>query len=173
MTFNRPNSNDIAPVLIKNGIIFCSDRKISSLKETTTFNDERLYKIYLVERKDTSGWTPPQMISSNANPALYYGPLCLASDGKTVYFTSSVLTGRAAKRRNVTNPRGIFIGELSGTDIINVMPFEHNNPKYSIAQPSISKDGKYLFFASDMPGGLGVSDLYYCEFINNKWSIPD
>lgn len=172
MTFNFPNSNDIAPVLIKDGIIFCSDRRTSSLKGTTTFNDERLYKIYLVERKDTSGWTQPQKISSKSNPVLYYGPLCLASDDKTVYFTSSILSGKAAKKKNITNPRGIFIGELSGSDIINVRPFEYNNPKYSVAQPSISRDGKYLFFASDMPGGFGGSDLYYCELINNNWGLP-
>ena len=172
MSFNSPVFSDIAPVLIKDGIIFCSDRRTSSIKGVTTFNDEKLYNIYFVERKDTSGWEKIQPVMSNNNPILYYGPLCLAPDGKTVYFTSGVLSGKAARRKNVTNPRGIFIGELSGTNILNVRPFEYNNPKYSVAQPSISKDGKYLFFASDMPGGFGGSDLYYCELINSKWSTP-
>jgi hypothetical protein len=36
----------------------------------------------------------------------------------------------------------------------------------------VSKDGKYLFFASDMPGGLGGADLYYCEWTNGSWSAP-
>jgi len=172
MSFNSPIFSDIAPVIIKDGIIFCSDRRISSLTGTTTFNDENLYNIYFAAKKDTSGWDKPQLIRSTGYPVLYYGPLCLAQDGRTVYFTSGILTGKAAKKKNITNPRGIFIGELSGTIIKNVRPFEYNNPKYSIAQPSISKDGKYLFFASDMPGSIGGSDIYYCELINNKWGPP-
>jgi PKD domain/WD40-like Beta Propeller Repeat len=172
MSFNSPVFSDIAPVLVKDGIIFCSDRRTSNLTGITTFNDERLYNIYFVARKDTSKWETPQPIKSDRDMVLYYGPLSLASDGKTIYFTSGILTGKAAKKKNVTNPRGIFIGELSGTTIKNVRPFEYNNPKYSVAQPSISKDGKYLFFVSDMPGGAGGSDIYYCELINNKWSKP-
>jgi hypothetical protein len=41
-----------------------------------------------------------------------------------------------------------------------------------VAQPSVSNDGKFLFFASDIPGGQGGADLYYCEFINGDWTAP-
>ncbi|MBA4321496.1 MAG: hypothetical protein C0408_01630 [Odoribacter sp.] len=172
MSFNSFGSNYIAPVLVKDGIIFCSDRRTSAITNKTTYNDERLYNVYIVARKDSSAWAQPLPVKSSTNPLLYYGPLCLAADGRAVYFTSSILSEKESKKKNVSNPRGIFIGELSGNNIINVKPFEHNNPGYSIAQPSVSKDGKYLFFASDMPGGQGGSDIYYCEFINNKWSKP-
>jgi hypothetical protein len=172
MAFNSTLANNIAPVLFKDGIIFCSDRKTSSISATTTFNDERLYNLCFVEWKDTASSKKPPEIRSNSSTILYYGPLCIAPDGRTVYFTSSQLSGRAAKKKSSTNPMGIFIGELSGTIIINVRPFEYNNPKYNILQPSISKDGRYLFFASDMPGGTGGSDIYMCELSNNKWSAP-
>ena len=172
MTFNLPGFSDIAPVLIKDGIIFCSDRRISGITNKTTFNGERLYNIYFVEKKDTSNWRRPLQISSKGSSILYYGPLCLAPDGRTIYFTSGVLTGKEAKKKNIVNPGGIFIGNLSGTDVTNVRPFEYNNPQYNVGHPSISKDGKYLFFASDMPGGQGGSDIYYCELINSKWSSP-
>ena len=172
MSFNSRNSNEIAPILMKNGIIFCSDRRTSSLSGMTTYNDERLYNIYFIDWKDTSNFKKLREIKAINNPLIYYGPACLAPDGRTIYFTSGILSGKAARKKNVPNPRGIFIGELAGTNITNVRPFEYNNPKYSVAQPSISKDGKYLFFASDMPGGNGGSDLYYCELINNKWSAP-
>jgi hypothetical protein len=172
LSFNKPLSSEIAPVLLKDGIMFCSDRKTSSLKETKTFKDERLYHVYYVQRIDTSRWGKPTEIKGINNPVLYYGPLSVASDGKTVYFTSSILSGKAAKRRKIQNPRGIFVGQLVGTSIVQVKPFEYNNPQYSVAQPSISPDGKFLFFVSDMPVGQGGSDLYYCELINNKWSPP-
>jgi Tol biopolymer transport system component len=172
VSFSSSLSNEIAPVLFKDGIIFCSDRKTSSINATTNYNDERLYNLWFVEWKDSVSSKQPPEIKSNTNTILYYGPLCFAPDGRTVYFTSSQLSRKAAKNRNIQNPMGIFTGELTGTIITNVKPFEYNNPKYSIFQPSVSKDGKKLFFASDMPGGFGGSDIYMCELINDKWSTP-
>ena len=53
-----------------------------------------------------------------------------------------------------------------------MQPFKYNSPDYDLGQPSISSDGKYLFFASNMPGGQGGSDLFSCEFVNGDWSTP-
>jgi len=172
LSFNKPLSSEIAPVITKDGILFCSDKRTTTLTETTTYDDEHLYHIYFAGKNDTLKTSKPVEIKGINNPVLYYGPLCIASDGKTVYFTSGVLTGKATRRKNTINPRGLYIGQLVGTSIVRAKPFEYNSTKYSIAQPSLSPDGKYLFFASDMPGGQGGSDLYYCELVNNKWSSP-
>jgi chitodextrinase len=96
----------------------------------------------------------------------------LAPDGKTVYFTSEVETGKMAENKKFMNHSGIFIAELKGLELVSVHPFKYNDPQFDVGQPSISKDGKYIFFASDMPGGHGGSDLYYCESINGEWSAP-
>ena len=40
------------------------------------------------------------------------------------------------------------------------------------SQPSISIDGKKLFFASNRKGGYGGIDIYYSEKINSEWSAP-
>lgn len=39
-----------------------------------------------------------------------------------------------------------------------ILPF--NQAEYSTAHPSLSEDGKWIFFSSDMTGGYGGSDLY-------------
>ncbi|MGD0582431.1 MAG: PKD domain-containing protein [Bacteroidales bacterium] len=172
LPFNSGQFNEIAPVIVKDGIIFCSDRRTSSITDGTTYQDERLYNIYYVEKKDSSSWGKAVEIKEKTSQLLYYGPVSVSSDGKTIYFTSSVITGKQARKKNIVNPRGIFIGDLSGTTISNVRPFEYNNKEYSVAHPSISRDGKYLFFASDMPGGQGGSDIWYCENLNGKWGQP-
>ena len=43
--------------------------------------------------------------------------------------------------------------------MVNVEGFSINNSKYSLKNPSVSADGKFLYYASDMPGGL--ADLTY------------
>lgn len=172
MPFNSPVFNDIAPVIVKNGVLFCSDRRNNSAANVTTFEDERLYNLYFAERRDSSRWKQPVAVKTAGSDLLLYGPVTVAADGKTIYFTSNVISGKAAKKRNVKNRLGIFSGTLEGNILSNVKPFDYNSTEYSVAHPSVSRDGKYLFFASDMPGGQGGSDIYYCEFVNNAWSSP-
>ena len=172
MSFSEGIYSDISPVIIKNGIIFCSDRRFSSLKDRTGFDGKRIYNIYIVWRKDSSDWGKPQEIKGERTNLFNNGPLCIAPDGKTLYFTSETETGRASAKRKFKNHSGIFIGELEGTNLVSVRPFEYNNTAYDIGQPSISPDGKLLFFASNMPGGLGGSDLYCCELTDGKWGDP-
>lgn len=172
MSFNSGAFSEISPVIVKDGIIFCSSRRFSALKDRTTYDGRRLYNIFIAEQKDTAEWSTPEEIKSERSSLFNNGPLSIASDGKTVYFTSEVETGNIAKKKNYKNHLGLFIAELSGTDLVSMRPFKYNNTEYEVAHPSVSRDGKYLFFASDMPGGQGGSDIWYCEFINNDWSAP-
>jgi hypothetical protein len=172
MPFNTNDFSEISPVIVKDGLIFCSDRRFSSVKDRTAFDGHRLYNIYLAEKKDTSEWNNVKELKSERSSLFNNGPMCIAPDGKTVYFTSEVETGRAAAKKNFRNHSGIFIADLSGTDLVSVRPLKYNNIEYEVGQPSVSSDGKYLFFASDMPGGQGGSDLYYCEWINGDWAPP-
>lgn len=51
-------------------------------------------------------------------------------------------------------------GELEG-----FMAFPHNDSlKYSVMNPYIDEEAKRLYFASDMPGGMGGYDIYYSEY---------
>jgi hypothetical protein len=172
MSFNSGYSNDISPVIIRDGIMFCSDRRFSGFKDRTTFEGRRIYNIYIVARKDSTNWGKLNELQSERTNLFNNGPLCLSPDGRTVYFTSDIETGKAAKKRKFKNHSGIFIAEKSGISLGAIRPFSYNNPQYDVGQPSMSRDGKYLFFASNMPGGQGESDLYYCEWINGKWDTP-
>jgi chitodextrinase len=172
MPFNINGFNNISPVIVRDGIIFCSDRRFSVFRDRTSFDGRRLYNIYMAVRKDTSGFSKPIELTSERSNKFNNGPLCFTPDGKTVYFTSEVETGKIAENKKFRNHSGIFIAELNGLDLVSVHPFKYNDPQFDVGQPSISKDGKYIFFASDMPGGSGGSDLYYCELINGEWSAP-
>lgn len=56
--------------------------------------------------------------------------------------------------------------------IPELLPF--NADTFSNGHPAMTKDGKRLYFASDMPGGLGNKDIYYIEYnnITNQWKSP-
>ena len=172
MPFNMGSFSDISPVIVKDGIMFCSNRRFSAVTDRTSYDGNRLYSIYFATRKDTTKWGKPEELKNERSNLFNIGPFCLAPDGKTVYFTTEVETGIATKKRNFKNHSGIFTAELAGKTLNSIKPFKFNNAQYEVAQPSVSSDGKYLFFASDMPGGQGKSDLWYCEFFNGEWSTP-
>lgn len=172
LAINSEIFSEISPVIVKDGIFFCSNRRFSAIKDRTSFEGERLYSIYMASRKDSAKWGKPQEINSPRTSFFNIGPMCVASDGKTVYFTSEVETGKVTSRKNFRNHNGIFIAELAGSELTSVKPFKFNSQEYEVAHPSVSRDGKYLYFASDMPGGKGGSDLYYCELKNGEWSEP-
>jgi hypothetical protein len=172
LSLNTSSFSEISPVIIRDGIIFCSDRRLSGVTDRTSFDNRRLYNIYIAEKKDTSDWRRPVPVKSERSAQFNSGPLCIGPDGETVYFTSEIETGVPSRSRKFKNHSGIFIGELSGLQLISIRPFKYNNAGYNIGQPSISSDGKYLYFASDMPGGQGKSDIYYCESVNEEWGAP-
>ncbi|ACU61087.1 PD40 domain-containing protein [Chitinophaga pinensis] len=50
--------------------------------------------------------------------------------------------------------------------------FPHNNKDYNVGQPALHPNGDVLFFTSDMPGGVGGKDIYYCRKSGNSWGPP-
>jgi len=172
LSLNVSGFSDIAPVIMQDGILFCSDRRLSGVTDRTSFDNRRLYNIYIAEKKDTSDWRKPRPVKSERSAQFNTGPVSLAPDSKTLFFTSEIETGVPSRNRKFKNRSGIFEAELSGLQLYSIRPFKYNNPDYNVGQPSVSSDGKFLFFASDMPGGQGGSDIYYCEKINGSWSAP-
>lgn len=164
--------NDIAPVIVNDGIVFCSDRRVTGISDRTSFDGSRLFNIYIAAREDTSSWKKPGEIRTERTGLFNNGPLCFAPDGRTVYFTSETETGSPSKSRSFRNSSGIFIAELTGQELTGIRPFKYNNPQYDIGQPAISPDGRFLYFVSDKPGGIGGSDIYFCELINGDWGEP-
>jgi len=92
-------------------------------------------------------------------------------DGKTVYFT----------RNNYLDKRGFDAGKVTLLKIYSakidtdgnwgsITPLPFNSDSYQVAHPALSPDEKTLYFASDMVGTLGQSDLFRVK-INDDGSF--
>ena len=165
--------NDMISVLTEDGIVFCSDRRISILNDVRSFDRSRMYNIFFAAKKDSIEFGKARTLSDNFSPLANEGPFCFTPDGKQIYYTSNVEQGKEAlKRSGKKNNMGIFIADKDGDEWTNVRPFLHNDPLWNVAHPFISSDGKYLFFASDTPGGFGKADIWYCEWMRGQWTLP-
>jgi hypothetical protein len=104
-------------------------------------------------------------VSGRSNlPYAYNPPVALSADGQTAYFSRAVyvkpLTGLFSKKELKHKVYRAEYAEGTWKNIQEV-PLA---PKYaSVMHPSLSRDGKRLFFASDMPGSYGAFDIYVAD----------
>jgi len=103
------------------------------------------------------------------------GAFCFSPDGAFFYFTQAV-SNRDLKVKSSVPFFKYQLYVLTLSTLGNLEPeikkFKYNLPDYDFMHPNISKDGKRLFFASDMKGSLGGKDIFMCEWTSNGWGVP-
>lgn len=164
--------NEFSPVFYKGGIVFCSDLGGYSLVSYS--NDKnRLFKIFYVTRKGGSGWTHPELLAKEITSAFNDGPATFNENGNIMYYSrNNSIENSMRNISDTTNKLGIYSAELINGKWTNIKPFTYNNPLYSFCTPALTPDGERIYFSSDMPGGYGGMDLYYCDRRNNDWDQP-
>ena len=165
--------NEYAPTVYKRQfLIFCSDRKNELVKLITDTSGKYLSDLYEITLKDSVNKSI-KLFSKDITTPFNEGPVCFSSDFSTIYFTRNLhLFTKPKDIEKKKNNLGIFTATATDTGWTNIQPFAYNSDEYNVAHPSLSSDGKFLFFSSDMQGGYGGSDLYYCKRQGNNWSKP-
>jgi outer membrane protein OmpA-like peptidoglycan-associated protein len=108
--------------------------------------------------------------------SLYHdGPASLSADEKTVYLTKSNIVVKKIKGVlvNVVNLKLYILTKEADGKLSKPVSFPYNSDDYSLGHATVTKDGKRMYFVSDMPGGLGQTDLYLSENVNGQWQKPE
>jgi len=175
MPFNSDFYDESSPAYYQDGLVFCSNRRnsffidyIDDIKNKPTFN------LYYVEQSSKTDWGKIEEAAKILNSNFNEGPVTFNDRQNIIYFTRNInykkKFGNSSERKNKL---GIFYSKLSkAKEWQEVQEFKYNNQEYNVAHPSLSEDGKYLFFSSDKPGGNGGSDLYVCTLENGEWGEP-
>lgn len=131
-------------------------------KSTHELDDENIY----VSRKVKGDWTAPQSISPLVNGRENEGTSSINADARIMVFTKC------------GSPEGqgscdIFITERFGNQWKEPQPIrEINSPNWD-SHPSLSPDGRTIFFTSARPGGFGKMDIWAAEKDSNgHWQPP-
>jgi outer membrane protein OmpA-like peptidoglycan-associated protein len=92
-----------------------------------------------------------------------------SKDLKTVYFTQN----NGSRRRGTLFLKLYKASVSKKGDWYDVKELPFNSDNYSCAHPTLSDDGKKLYFSSNMPGGFGKSDIYVVEILGeNSYGKP-
>ncbi|WP_299674747.1 OmpA family protein [uncultured Tenacibaculum sp.] len=98
----------------------------------------------------------------------------LTEDGNTVYFTRDNYDGDKLRgdKQKITHLK-IYKAEKVNDKWKNFTELPFNSDLYSCGHPALSADGKTLYFVSDMPGGIGATDIYSVEIReDNTYGTP-
>lgn len=100
-------------------------------------------------------------IRSTVNTRFHESSLVFTKDGNTVYFTrNNFVDGKKGKDANKVTLLKIYKASLENGKWTNVTALPFTSDNYCTAHPALSPDEKTLYFASDMPGTMGQSDIY-------------
>ena len=125
------------------------------------WNDQPFLDIYMASYDGDGNLSSAEALSKDINTKFHEGTLSFSPDKKTMYFTrENYFEGKFKKSEEGIGTLNLYKATMSNGEWSNVTPLPFNNDEYSVGHPSVSADGKTLYFASDMPGGLGQSDLY-------------
>ena len=157
--FNSKYS-DFAPTFYKEGLIFSSDRDTGNLaRYRHTWNSHDFLDLYKVNADSASNDNVTKL--SSVNSRLHESTSVISSDGSTIYFTrNNFIEGKTKRDKEGFIRLKIFRAQWTenGWDVLEDLPF--NSDAYSVAHPALSPDDKTLYFASDMPGTYGQSDIF-------------
>ena len=158
---NTVNS-DYGAIAYKGNTYFVSARedKDASVKRIYNWNNQPFLDIFKIN--DSSKTIT--RLKEGVNTKFHEGAACFTPDGKYMFFTrNNYFNKNEIKDDNNVNNLKIFKAEWIDGEWKNSKPLFFSSDAYSVGHPSISADGKKLFFTSDMPGGYGGTDIYVSE----------
>lgn len=161
MDINSDKSDFAAVLTNDNTLYFASAR--NTAKKTYGYNDEPYLDLYYATRNADGTYSKPMEVNG-VNTKFHDGPATLSADGNTMYFSSETFKdGQFDKDKSKKlkyGKVGLFKATKEGDKWTNIKALPFNNKAYNVGNPSLSKDGKTLYFSSDMPGGMGGSDIW-------------
>jgi outer membrane protein OmpA-like peptidoglycan-associated protein/tetratricopeptide (TPR) repeat protein len=159
-----------------NKLIFTSARDTGFLfQRKHKWSNQYFTKLYATEMvTDTTLGTPVKFANKIRIPFHEATPI-FTKDGQTMYFTqNNYLKGKKGENAKKITFFKIYKAKLIDKEWSNVeeLPFDSDN--YSVGHPALSPDEKTLYFASDMPGTKGQSDIFKCTIDEEgNYGIPE
>jgi outer membrane protein OmpA-like peptidoglycan-associated protein/tetratricopeptide (TPR) repeat protein len=148
---NDPKFSEYLPVLTADGSTMIFTRLLGRQED------------FFQSKRDSNGVWQTAKSLEELNTDNSEGAQTIAADGKMLLFA-------AKDRAGGFGSFDIFYSKKTGEKWSIAKPFAPINTEFWESQPSISSDGRTIYFASARPNGLGGIDIWYVRFENGKWS---
>lgn len=149
---------DYSPMLYGNPaeqLYFTSTRNDAQGDDVSLITGAKAGDIFVSTKDDKGQWSKPQAVSGALNSAYDEGACCFSTDNREMYLTQC--------KTDAESPRYAEIVVSNRADASWGKPEPYkimSDTLSSYAHPAISPDGLWLYFTSDMPGGIGGLDIW-------------
>lgn len=164
--------SDYGTAVTLNKIVFASARDTGSLSQRKhSWTNQHFTDLYSADLDSEINPGAVKKFDRTVKSRFHESTPTFTKDGKTMYFTrNNYLEGKKGKSENRVTLIKIYKATLENEKWDNITELPFNSDNYSTAHPILSPDDKTLYFASDMPGTLGQSDLFKVQ-INEDGSF--
>jgi outer membrane protein OmpA-like peptidoglycan-associated protein len=156
-----------------NEVYFASARNES--RKTYGWNEEPFLDLYKAIY-NANGTLSEATLVEGINTKWHDGPATLSADGNTMYYASESYNDNLYEKDKVNKLKYSQVNLYKATKVdgkwsnIKALPF--NSKEYSTSNPSLSKDGKTLYFSSNMPGSKGGIDIWKVAVNGDEYGTP-
>ena len=169
-SLNNGQSN-FSPVWYKDGVVFATDR--NSKGKTYEWTGRPYLEMYYAKGNSDIGYSSPVGLTGDVNGIYHDGPATFTSKGDTIYFTRNNYLKKKVKQSSSEEVNlKIYQAVKKDTSWQGLKEVSFNSNDYSTGHPTLSSDGNTMFFVSDMADGMGGSDIYMSQKINDEWQKP-
>jgi outer membrane protein OmpA-like peptidoglycan-associated protein len=156
-----------------NEVYFASARNES--RKTYGWNEEPFLDLYKAIY-NANGTLSEATLVEGINTKWHDGPATLSADGNTMYYASESYNDNLYEKDKVNKLKYSQVNLYKASKVdgkwsnIKALPF--NSKEYSTSNPSLSKDGKTLYFSSNMPGSKGGIDIWKVAVNGDEYGTP-
>lgn len=169
--FNSAQS-DFGGTIQGNKVYFASGR--NQERKNYGWNQQPFLDIYTATKNADGSYQEPILMSGKINTKYHEGTVSFSPDGETMYFSRESFFDKDFEKDSITKTRysQLYLYKAVKNQGVwdSITSLELNSINYSVKNPSVSSDGKTLYFASNMPGGYGNFDIYKAP-INDDGSL--
>jgi len=156
--------NEAAAIPYEDGVVYITESTNVGASSPTDAEGRRLFTIFYIGKNGQKKPFREEIVSQSHD-----GPVSFSGDFNTMVFCQQRFD--ASSR---VDPLGLYFADRNEEgDWVNDRAFEFNTPEAWLFSPSLSKDGKTLYFAADFPDSYGGFDIYRSRLRGGAWSKPE
>lgn len=173
LSVNQGNAN-FAMARYEKGYVFSSERALDSNVKIDPWDGHPYLELLYADVLPNGDLANARPFNKNLSIDYHDGPATFNATYDKIYFSrSNYLNDRLHK--SLTNVNHIQLYTASKNDKgewVDIQQLPFNSHQYSTGHPTLSADGKTLYFVSDRPGAYGKTDIFSSDFVDGKWTKP-
>ena len=136
-------------------LFFTSTRNQAKGDELSGITGTKNADIFFSQKDDKGKWQKPEVIDTELNSDGDEGACSFSPDGRTMYLTQCKTDPSYPRYANIATSNRSDAAWSKATELKLT-----RDTLSAYAHPAVSPDGQWLYFTSDMPGGMGGYDIW-------------